>query len=116
MQVSGDFTCLPACLPAPPVGQPAIKVSGDFTWNAAHAPALVDLDLVIPAGQLVLVVGSTGSGKSTLLSAMLGSMQQVGQPGSLSFTYPPSGTRSTVWIQINCLDPDQLWIQAACSR
>ncbi len=40
-------------------------------------PSLADVDLKVPAGRLVVVVGTTGSGKSTLLSAVLGQMQQV---------------------------------------
>ncbi len=56
---------------------------GDFSWDGNSLPSLVDVNLEIPAGQLVVVVGTTGSGKSTLLSAMLGQMQQVGKgPGA----------------------------------
>lgn len=53
-------------------------MAGDYTWDSNTQPALVDVKLDIPAGSLVVVVGSTGSGKSTLLSAMLGLVQQVG--------------------------------------
>lgn len=37
----------------------------------------MDVELDVPVGQLVVVVGTTGSGKTTLLSAILGQMQQV---------------------------------------
>ena len=43
-----------------------------ITYPRASAPALVDVNLYIPEGELVLVVGRTGSGKSTLLSAING--------------------------------------------
>jgi len=43
-----------------------------FTYEGAASPALVDADLHIEEGELVLVVGRTGSGKSTLLRAING--------------------------------------------
>lgn len=42
------------------------------TYPDAAAPVLVDVDLHVPEGELVLVVGRTGSGKSTLLKAVNG--------------------------------------------
>lgn len=43
-----------------------------FTHHGAAAPTLVDVDLTIEEGELVVVVGRTGSGKSTLLRAING--------------------------------------------
>ncbi len=43
-----------------------------FTYDEAPEPALRDVDLHIPAGELWLVIGETGSGKSTLLQAING--------------------------------------------
>lgn len=43
-------------------------------YDGATEPALRDVDLVIEAAELVLVVGRTGSGKSTLLTAINGLM------------------------------------------
>ena len=43
-----------------------------FTYPDAAAPALRDVDLHVPEGELCLVVGRTGSGKSTLLKAVNG--------------------------------------------
>ncbi|MFM7210924.1 MAG: ATP-binding cassette domain-containing protein, partial [Actinomycetota bacterium] len=43
-----------------------------ITYEGAASPALVDADLHIEEGELVLVVGRTGSGKSTLLRAING--------------------------------------------
>ena len=40
----------------------------------------MDMDLSVPRGSLVAVVGMTGSGKSSLLAAGLGLMQQVQGP------------------------------------
>ena len=43
-----------------------------FTYPDAEVPTLVDVDFVVPEGELCLVVGTTGSGKSTLLRAVNG--------------------------------------------
>ena len=66
-----------APLPAARLGDPAVTMAGDFTWDCKGLPSLVDVNLEVPAGQLFVVVGTTGSGKTTLLSAMLGQIQQV---------------------------------------
>ena len=42
------------------------------TYAGAAAPVLSDVDLSIPEGEMVLVMGRTGSGKSTLLRAING--------------------------------------------
>jgi ATP-binding cassette, subfamily B, bacterial len=39
-----------------------------FTYPGAHRPALCGIDLTIPAGTTMALVGATGSGKSTLAS------------------------------------------------
>jgi energy-coupling factor transport system ATP-binding protein len=42
------------------------------TYADAAAPTLAGVDLVVPEGEMCLVVGSTGTGKSTLLQAVNG--------------------------------------------
>ena len=42
------------------------------TYDGANAPVLSNVDLHIPEGELVLVVGRTGTGKSTLLRCVNG--------------------------------------------
>ncbi len=42
------------------------------TYSGAARPTLRDVDLAVPEGELVLVVGETGSGKSTLLRCING--------------------------------------------
>ncbi|KRF11406.1 cobalt ABC transporter ATP-binding protein [Nocardioides sp. Soil797] len=42
------------------------------TYSGASAPTLSDVELHVPEGEMVLVMGRTGSGKSTLLRAING--------------------------------------------
>lgn len=41
-----------------------------FTYPGSREPALHDLDLRVPAGQIVAIVGSNGAGKSTLIKLL----------------------------------------------
>ncbi|XP_057971356.1 ABC transporter C family member 2 [Malania oleifera] len=65
----------------PPLEQrlPAISVKdGYFSWEGkADSPTLSNINLDIPVGSLVAVVGSTGEGKTSLISAMLGELPSV---------------------------------------
>ncbi|KAL5577346.1 hypothetical protein UlMin_019045 [Ulmus minor] len=68
-------------LPNPPLDPelPAISIkNGDFSWDSkAERPTLSNINLDIPAGNLVAIVGSTGEGKTSLISAMLGEIPAV---------------------------------------
>uniref|UniRef100_A0A2N9GBH8 ABC transmembrane type-1 domain-containing protein n=1 Tax=Fagus sylvatica TaxID=28930 RepID=A0A2N9GBH8_FAGSY len=68
-------------LPNPPQdpGLPAISIkNGNFSWDAkAERPTLSDVNLDIPVGSLVAIVGSTGEGKTSLISAMLGELPPI---------------------------------------
>ncbi|XP_060582748.1 ATP-binding cassette sub-family C member 9-like [Ruditapes philippinarum] len=59
--------------------QYAVEVSGGaFSWDLETKElALKNIDLQIPSGKLIMVVGTVGSGKSSLLSALLGEMLTV---------------------------------------
>ncbi|CAN6455577.1 unnamed protein product [Victoria cruziana] len=63
-------------LPNPPLelGLPAISIrNGCFLWDTKmDKPTLSNINLEIPVGSLVAVVGTTGEGKTSLVSAMLG--------------------------------------------
>ena len=50
---------------------PAIEVE-NLTVSYGATPALLDVSLQIPSGQLVGVIGPNGSGKTTLIKAILG--------------------------------------------
>lgn len=58
----------------PPRARGASVVAEGFGWRhaARKDPAFTDLDLEIPAGQKVLLVGASGAGKSTFLHALCG--------------------------------------------
>jgi ABC-type bacteriocin/lantibiotic exporter with double-glycine peptidase domain len=55
----------------------AIEITdGAFGWDEHSDPVIQNINLRIPSGSLVLVVGPVGCGKSTLLKAMLGEVPQ----------------------------------------
>lgn len=70
-------------LPNPPLepGLPAISIrNGNFSWDSkAETPTLSDINLDIPTGSLVAIVGSTGEGKTSLISAMLGELSPISE-------------------------------------
>jgi len=88
---------------------PAVEiVDGAFTWETVTAsPTLHDLNLRIPTGKLVAVVGQVGSGKSSLLAALLGEMTKVGSGsttvrGSVAYV-PQQAWIQNMSLQVNCL-------------
>ncbi|KAH7837785.1 hypothetical protein Vadar_017973 [Vaccinium darrowii] len=68
-------------LPNPPLepGLPAVSIKhGYFSWDSkAEKPTLSNINLDIPVGSLVAVVGGTGEGKTSLISAMIGELPPV---------------------------------------
>ena len=54
----------------PPVTRSVVYQDVTFLYDGQTVPALSDVDLVIPAGQMVAVVGSSGSGKTTLANLL----------------------------------------------
>ncbi|XP_056143847.1 multidrug resistance-associated protein 1 isoform X2 [Lampris incognitus] len=74
-------------------------IDGVFSWSRIEKPTLKRLNLHIPEGSLVAVVGHVGSGKSSLLSALLGEMEK------LEGTVAVKGSVAYV--------PQQAWIQNA---
>ncbi|XP_035829636.1 multidrug resistance-associated protein 1-like, partial [Aplysia californica] len=57
----------------------AVQITdGSFAWATSDEKnCLKNIDLTIPRGRLVAVVGMVGAGKSALLSAILGEMEKV---------------------------------------
>ncbi|XP_059865823.1 multidrug resistance-associated protein 1-like [Delphinus delphis] len=74
--------------------------NASFSWDKTGIPILKDLNIKIPEGALVAVIGQVGSGKSSLLSAVLGEMEKlkgvVQRKGSVAYV------SQQAWIQ-NCI-------------
>jgi ATP-binding cassette subfamily B protein len=63
----------PAGPPAPRGGRVAVSLEGvRFTYRGRERPTLDGLDLEIPAGQSLAIVGENGAGKSTLIKLLCG--------------------------------------------
>ncbi|XP_040891867.1 multidrug resistance-associated protein 1 isoform X3 [Toxotes jaculatrix] len=80
-------------------GEDVVIENGTFSWSAEGPPCLKRINVRVPRGSLVAVVGHVGSGKSSLMSAMLGETEkrsgQVTVKGSVAYV------------------PQQAWIQNA---
>ena len=79
-------------------GEDAIVLQGDFAWDLETGPSVSELDLKVPVGSLVTIVGQTGSGKSSVLAAALGLMNQTSGPspevhGKVSYPDHPTWER-----------------------
>lgn len=66
---------------------------------------LRNIDLKIPRGQLVAIVGAVGSGKTSLLQGLIGDMRKT--EGSVRFGGSVAYCSQSAWIQVGhgCLSP-----------
>ncbi|XP_072313056.1 ATP-binding cassette sub-family C member 3 isoform X2 [Eucyclogobius newberryi] len=80
----------------------ATIINGKFTWDKQDPPVLHNINMMVPQGSLLAVVGHVGCGKSSLISALLGEMEKtegdVSVRGSVAYV------------------PQQAWIQNATLR
>eukprot|EP01129_Flabellula_baltica_P009720 TRINITY_DN4019_c0_g1_i1.p1 TRINITY_DN4019_c0_g1~~TRINITY_DN4019_c0_g1_i1.p1 ORF type:complete len:1462 (+),score=305.81 TRINITY_DN4019_c0_g1_i1:37-4422(+) len=74
--------------------------NGSFSWSET-TNTLTDIDIEVPKGSLVAVVGSVGSGKSSLLSACLGEIPK--SSGSVTVNGSLSYVPQQAWMQNSSL-------------
>ncbi len=72
------------------------NISKGFWVRDIYQPVIRDLNLVLPSGRSLALLGRNGAGKSTLLSIVAGTMRpdtgEVVSDGSISFTVGYSGS------------------------
>ena len=73
-----------------------------YTYPGEMAPALENIDLTLPAGQHLALVGASGAGKTTLANLLLGFIQPsegkiITHTPSATFHLPPSAS-SIAWV------------------
>uniref|UniRef100_G1R8R1 ABC-type glutathione-S-conjugate transporter n=1 Tax=Nomascus leucogenys TaxID=61853 RepID=G1R8R1_NOMLE len=84
--------------------------SGTFTWAQDLPPTLHSLDIQVPKGALVAVVGPVGCGKSSLVSALLGEMEKL--EGKVHVKGSVAYVPQQAWIQNCTLQENVLFGQA----
>ncbi|KAJ8363811.1 hypothetical protein SKAU_G00126420 [Synaphobranchus kaupii] len=72
-------------------------VNGKFTWAKNEPAALHNINLMVPHGSLLAVVGNVGCGKSSLVAALLGEMEK--QEGEISIRGSVAYVPQQAWIQ-----------------
>uniref|UniRef100_A0AAR2KJ02 ATP-binding cassette, sub-family C (CFTR/MRP), member 3 n=1 Tax=Pygocentrus nattereri TaxID=42514 RepID=A0AAR2KJ02_PYGNA len=77
--------------PAPSV------VNGKFSWLKKDSPTLQNINVLVPQGSLLAVVGHVGCGKSSLVSALLGEMEKL--EGHISIRGSVAYVPQQAWIQ-----------------
>uniref|UniRef100_A0A4W5L8M2 ABC-type glutathione-S-conjugate transporter n=1 Tax=Hucho hucho TaxID=62062 RepID=A0A4W5L8M2_9TELE len=78
-------------------GEGVLIDNGTFSWTKEGPPCLKRINVRVPQGSLVAVVGHVGSGKSSLLSAMLGETEK--RNGSVSIKGSVAYVPQQAWIQ-----------------
>uniref|UniRef100_A0A671V6B7 ABC-type glutathione-S-conjugate transporter n=1 Tax=Sparus aurata TaxID=8175 RepID=A0A671V6B7_SPAAU len=78
-------------------GEDVAIEDGTFSWSSEGPPCLKRINIHVPRGSLVAVVGHVGSGKSSLLSAMLGETEK--RSGRVSVKGSVAYVPQQAWIQ-----------------
>ncbi|MGH0163405.1 UNVERIFIED_CONTAM: hypothetical protein FKN15_051191 [Acipenser sinensis] len=72
-------------------------VNGKFSWAKSDPATLHSINLMVPHGSLLAVVGHVGCGKSSLVSALLGEMEKL--EGEISISGSVAYVSQQAWIQ-----------------
>ncbi|XP_052070017.1 multidrug resistance-associated protein 1-like [Mytilus californianus] len=84
---------------------------GNFKWDKTAETILKDINLKIPEGSLIAVVGSVGSGKSSFLTSLLGEMEtdtaNINVKGSVAYVAQQAWIMNAT-LQDNVLFGDKL--------
>uniref|UniRef100_A0A673VHU3 ABC-type glutathione-S-conjugate transporter n=1 Tax=Suricata suricatta TaxID=37032 RepID=A0A673VHU3_SURSU len=79
-------------------GDACISVhDGTFVWSRGGTACLHRINLTVPQGCLLAVVGAVGAGKSSLLSALLGELSKV--EGSVTIKGSVAYVPQEAWVQ-----------------
>ncbi|XP_056361549.1 ATP-binding cassette sub-family C member 3 isoform X2 [Oenanthe melanoleuca] len=89
----------------------AISVrNATFSWGKELKPALKGINMLVPSGSLVAIVGHVGCGKSSLVSALLGEMEKL--EGEVAVKGSVAYVPQQAWIQNATLKDNILFGQA----
>ncbi|XP_051770130.1 ATP-binding cassette sub-family C member 3 isoform X4 [Ctenopharyngodon idella] len=80
-------------------------VNGKFAWAKQDQPTLDNINVMVPQGSLLAVVGHVGCGKTSLVSALLGEMEKL--EGQISIRGSVAYVPQQAWIQ-NCTLRDNI--------
>uniref|UniRef100_A0A8D2PN58 ABC-type glutathione-S-conjugate transporter n=1 Tax=Zosterops lateralis melanops TaxID=1220523 RepID=A0A8D2PN58_ZOSLA len=70
--------------------------NGTFCWSKGTSPCLRSIELSVPQGSLLAVVGQVGAGKSSLLAALLGELQTT--DGSVTVKDTAAYVPQQAWV------------------
>ncbi|KFZ64379.1 Canalicular multispecific organic anion transporter 2, partial [Antrostomus carolinensis] len=103
-----DPNCVETKIIAP--GNAISVTNATFSWGKELKPSLKDINLLVPSGALVAVVGHVGCGKSSLVSALLGEMEKL--EGEVAVKGSVAYVPQQAWIQNATLKDNILFGQA----
>ncbi|KFP15121.1 Canalicular multispecific organic anion transporter 2, partial [Egretta garzetta] len=103
-----DPNCVETKMIAP--GNAISVTNATFSWGKELKPSLKDINMLVPSGALVAVVGHVGCGKSSLVSALLGEMEKL--EGEVAVKGSVAYVPQQAWIQNATLKDNILFGQA----